>query len=125
MRERLTPDDCVPRLVLDGDLAISECTSELVEWLDRMSPHGLDNPEPLFRTRDVTIESAAAVGGGKHLRLMVRDGTGRAEAIGFGLGDQAAAVSRAGRCDLAYVPTRNEWMGEVRLQLKVKGVRLP
>ena len=125
VRERLTPDDCVPRLVLDGDLAISECTPELVEWLDRMSPHGLDNPEPLFRTRDVTIESAAAVGGGKHLRLMVRDGTGRAEAIGFGLGDQAAAVSRAGRCDLAYVPTRNEWMGEVRLQLKVKGVRLP
>jgi single-stranded-DNA-specific exonuclease len=125
VRERLSPDDCVPRLVLDGDLHLSECTLELVDWLERMSPHGLDNPEPLFRACDVGVESASAVGGGKHLRLTLRDGTGRAEAIGFGLGERAAAITRAGRCDVAFVPTRNEWMGETRIQLKVKGVKIP
>ena len=125
VRDRLSPDDCVPRLVLDGDLHLSECTLELVDWLERMSPHGLDNPEPLFRACDVVVESAAAVGGGKHLRLVLRDGTGRAEGIGFGLGAQAASVARAGRCDVAFVPTRNEWMGETRIQLKVKGVKIP
>ena len=31
----------------------------------------------------------------------------------------------SGVCDVAFVPTRNEWMGETRIQLKVKGVRLP
>ena len=123
--ERLAPEDCVPRLVLDGELSFAECTHELVEWLERMSPHGLDNPEPLYRTRDVVVESAMAVGGGKHLKLAVRDRTGRAEAIGFGLGDRASAVARAGTCDLAYVPTRNEWQGETTIQLKVKGVKLP
>jgi len=125
VRDRLTPDDCVPRLVLDGELSLADCSYELVEWLERMSPHGLDNPEPMFRTKDVTIDSATSVGGGKHLKLTVRDRTGRADAIGFGLGDQAAAVARAGRCDLAYVPTRNDWQGESRIQLKVKGVKLP
>jgi single-stranded-DNA-specific exonuclease len=125
VRERLAPEDCVPRLTLDGELHFSECTFELVEWLERMSPHGLDNPEPLFCTRDVTVESAAAVGGGKHLKLALVDGTGRAEAIGFGLGDLAPSLARARRCDVAYSPTRNEWMGETRLQLKVKGVKLP
>ena len=125
VRDRLSPGDCVPRLVLDGDLNLADCTLELIEWLDRMSPHGLDNPEPLFRASDVRVETATAVGGGKHLKLGLRDGTGRAEAIGFGLGDQAPAVARAGRCDVAFVPTRNEWMGETRIQLKVRGVRLP
>jgi single-stranded-DNA-specific exonuclease len=125
VRERLAPEDCVPRLTLDGELHFSECTLDLVEWLERMSPHGLDNPEPLFCTRDVSVESATAVGGGKHLKLALVDGTGRAEAIGFGLGNLAPALARARRCDVAYSPTRNEWMGETRVQLKVKGVKLP
>jgi len=67
----------------------------------------------------------SAVGGGKHLRLTVRDRTGNAEAIAFGLGDRAQSVATAGRCDVAFVPSRNEWMGETRVQLKVKGVRVP
>jgi single-stranded-DNA-specific exonuclease len=125
VRSRLTPDDCVPRLVIDGDLTLGENTLALVDWLERMSPHGLDNPEPLFRTEGVTVESASAVGGGKHLRLRVRDASGSAEAIGFGLGGLVQAVTNARVCDLAYVPTRNEWMGETRIQLKVKGVRVP
>jgi len=125
VRSRLTPDDCVPRLVIDGDLTLGENTLPLVDWLERMSPHGLDNPEPLFRTEGVTVESASAVGGGKHLRLRVRDASGSAEAIGFGLGGLVQAVTNARVCDLAYVPTRNEWMGETRIQLKVKGVRVP
>jgi single-stranded-DNA-specific exonuclease len=125
VRERLSPDDCVPRLELDADVTLGECTLDLVEWLERMSPHGLDNPEPQFRTDSVSVDGASAVGGGKHLRLRVRDATGSAEAIGFGMGARAAGISRAGRCGLAFVPTRNEWMGETRVQLKLKGVRVP
>ena len=124
VRERLSPDDCVPRLALDADVTLGECDLDLVEWLERMSPHGLDNLEPVFRAESVAVESASAVGGGKHLRMRVRDGSGVAEAIGFGMGARAAEVGRAGRCGLAFVPTRNEWMGETRVQLKLKGVRV-
>ena len=72
----------------------------------------------------MTIESSAAVGGGRHLRLSLRDATGTARAIGFGLGDQLELLSAGRRCDLALVPSRNEWMGETTVQLKVKGVRV-
>jgi single-stranded-DNA-specific exonuclease len=123
--ERLSPEDCVPRLVCDADLRLGECDMDLVEWIERLAPHGLDNPEPVFRAANLRVESAAAVGHGKHLRLTVRDDSGRAEAIGFGLGDQAPVLARLGRCDLAFVPARNEWLGETRVQLKVKGVRVP
>ena len=41
------------------------------------------------------------------------------------MGDRARALARAGRADLAFVPTRNEWSGEARVQLKLKGTRIP
>lgn len=125
VRERVSPEDFVPRIEIDADVHFSECTLDLVEWLERMSPHGLDNSEPLFRSPDALVESASAVAGGKHLRLRLRDSTGTAEAIGFGMGARVAEVARAGRCAIAFVPHRNEWMGETRVQLKLKGVRVP
>ncbi len=124
-RERLSPDSWTPRVTLDAELRLGECQMDLVEWLERLSPHGLDNPEPLFVARGLTVTQSTAVGGGKHLRLGLRDATGTAEAIGFGLGAMSDDVGRARVCDLAFAPTRNEWMGQTRVQLKVKGVRLP
>ena len=125
VRERLTPESCVPQMTIDGELRLGDCDLTLVEWLERMSPHGLDNPEPLFRSGEVVVESVSAVGGGKHLRLAVRDASGKAEAIGFGLGDRAREIAGTRRCELAFLPVRNEWMGETRVQLKVKGVLVP
>jgi single-stranded-DNA-specific exonuclease len=85
----------------------------------------LDNTEPLFRARDLLVDQASTVGGGRHLKLRLRDATGVAEAIGFHMGERLHEVGRAGRCDVAFAPTRNEWMGQARIQLKLKGVRVP
>jgi single-stranded-DNA-specific exonuclease len=123
VREKLTPEDCVPRLEIDGDARLSECDLTLVEWLERLSPHGLDNAEPLFRAQGVAVDSVVTVGQGKHVRMTVRDQSGAAEVIGFGLGDQAREIAGYRRCDVAFVPTRNTWMGETRVQLKLRGVR--
>jgi len=125
VRERVRPEDLVRRLEIDSDITLGECNDDLMEWVGRLSPHGLDNPEPVYRVPRAEVLAATVVGGGKHLRLSVRDGTGKAEAIGFGLGGQAEAVQRARACALAFVPTRNEWNGTSRIQLKVKGIRLP
>jgi single-stranded-DNA-specific exonuclease len=123
VRERLEPEDTVPRLWLDGELRFAECDLDLVHWLERMSPHGLGNTEPVFSITGAVIDHVAAVGGGKHLRLRVHDATRSAEAIGFGFGERAAQLRAGGTCDLAFVPSRNEWMGETRVQLKLKDVR--
>jgi len=125
VRERVSADAYVPRLTIDADLRLGECDMALVEWLERMSPHGLDNPEPLFHVPGVSVDAAGTVGQGRHLKLQVRDATGTAEVIGFGLGDRVGELRRGTRCALACAPTRNEWMGETRVQLKVKGVRIP
>ena len=124
VREQREPGDFVQRLELDADLRASACDMELIEWLERMAPHGLGNAEPLFRMAGANLESVQVVGGGKHLKLRVSDnsGSGEVEAIGFGLGKHADELERSGRADLAFVPTRNEWNGRESVQLKLKGV---
>jgi single-stranded-DNA-specific exonuclease len=124
-RERLDLEACVPRLTVDADLSFEACDLGLLDWLERLPPHGLGNPEPTFRAEQVRVESLNRVGNGKHLRMWLRDPTGFAEAIGFGLGDRAGEIGVGERCDLAFIPQRNEWMGETRVQLKVKGLQRP
>lgn len=125
VRSRLMPEDFVPLLTLDAEVQLSECDLGLADWLERLSPHGLGNAEPVFAAHDVRATRVTTVGGGKHLRMTVADSSGSAEAIGFGYGERAGEIGRAGRCDVAFVPSRNEWMGESRVQLKLKGVRVP
>jgi single-stranded-DNA-specific exonuclease len=123
VRERMSPEEMVRRLEYDSAITLGECDHGLADWIERLAPHGLGNPEPVYHLPQVEVTSVAVVGGGKHLRLGVNDGTGAAEAIGFGFGDRAEAVRSAGRCALLGVPTRSEWNGTPRLQLKLKGLR--
>jgi single-stranded-DNA-specific exonuclease len=122
--ERFDPELAAPCLEVDADVTLAECGPDLVGWLERLGPHGLDNPEPVYRAT-VSIESVSQVGGGKHLRLGVRDATGAREAIGFGMASRAEALVRSGRCELAFVPEHNEWMGETRVQLRLRELRVP
>ncbi|MEO5988455.1 MAG: single-stranded-DNA-specific exonuclease RecJ [Candidatus Eisenbacteria bacterium] len=124
-REQYQPDQFTTRLELDAEVLVSECSFEMVEWLERMTPHGLDNPEPVFHIHDAQLLNISTVGAGKHVRFTVRDGTGEVEAIGFGMGDLKPALLAAGRADLAFVPTINTWNDQQRVQLKLKGVRIP
>lgn len=125
VREARPAEAAGQRLEVDSDVRVSECDAELVRFLERMAPHGLDNPEPVFRMLDARVREVSVVGAGKHVRLRVADDLGEVDAIGFGFGDLAPALRAAGRADLAFVPTLNEWNGDTRIQLKLKGVRLP
>jgi single-stranded-DNA-specific exonuclease len=124
VRAEYDPERFTSRIEVDDDLTLDACTPELVEWLERMAPHGLDNPEPQFQMLGARVERVVQVGNKQHLRFnVVADGK-QVEVIGFGMGEQADALRRAGRADLVFNPTRNEWNDEVRVQLKLKSLRL-
>ncbi len=125
VREQHRPEQFVSRVEVDADLRVGECDDELVSWLERMAPHGLDNTEPLFQMLGARVAQVTRVGRDKHVRFRVVSDEGDVEAIGFGMGDLAPALSRAGRADLVFAPTRNEWKDEMRVQLKLKAVRIP
>lgn len=124
VRRTLDPTSFGPSLTLDDELPLGGCDLELVGWLERMPPFGLGNGEPTFRANEVAVDSVSRVGGGRHLKFRARDESGGAEAIAFHSGERADELARAGRCAIAFVPQRNEWMGESRVQLKIKALRM-
>ena len=119
------PEDCVPRLAIDAEVRLWRVRPR--RWSTGSSGcrrTGSAIPSRCSWRRGVAIEAATAVGGGKHLRMTVRDATGARR--GDRLRPRRRRPPRSPRraaATLAFVPTRNEWMGEPRIQLKLKGVR--
>lgn len=128
--EAADEDRFATRIRYEAELAPQDCTLELVQALERLAPFGLDNPEPVFRMDGVRLLQPREVGQGRHLRFDVHAPGGRGretiEAIGFGFAERFAlsGLRSATRADLLVVPSRNEWMGQTRLQLKLRDLRI-
>ena len=121
---RLTEEDFSHRLDLDSEIGLEQCNLGLVEWLERLSPWGLRNSEPLFLAQEVELSGWSSVVSRNHLKMVVRQNGHVSECIGFNLGHLAGELNRApGRFSLAFTPIRNVWQGRERVQLKVKGVQ--
>jgi single-stranded-DNA-specific exonuclease len=122
---RLTQEDYVPKLSIDGPLALDACDERLVQFLDRLSPFGIGNSEPLFVADGVELAQPPSVVSRNHLKLVVRQNGREIDCIGFGMGHLAAPIrSGAGRLAIAFVPTLNVWQNRARLQLKLRDVQL-
>jgi single-stranded-DNA-specific exonuclease len=122
---RLMPDDYVPKLSIDGPLSLDDCNEELVEFLDRLSPFGIGNAEPLFIANDVHLASPPMVVSRNHLKLSLRQNGREIDCIGFGMGHLAGPIqSDPGRVSIAFVPTINVWQNRSRLQLKLRDIQI-
>lgn len=122
---RINPDDYVPKLSIDGTLSLEDCNEELVEFLDRLSPFGIGNAEPLFVADDVRLASPPLVVSRNHLKMSIRHNGREFDCIGFGMGHLAGRIqSDPGRISVAFVPTINVWQNRSRLQLKLRDIQL-
>lgn len=122
---RLKPEDYVPKLSIDGPLSLDDCNEELVNFLDRLSPFGIGNAEPLFVASQVRLASAPTVVSRNHLKLSLRQNGREIDCIGFGMGHFAAPIQAdPERVSIAFVPTINVWQNRARLQLKLRDIQI-
>jgi single-stranded-DNA-specific exonuclease len=119
----LTLEDLEPRCRVDALVHPGELTERAVEGLCVLGPFGQGNPEPVLvaiglsaRTR--VLESKR--GGAGHLKLSLPDAP-RLDAIGFGMAERAGEA--AGKVDLAFQATVDEYRGQRRVALKLKDLR--
>ena len=120
LNERLTDDDLVAEVELDAVVALEDVDVRLASEIERLSPFGVSNREPVLGVREASVVRTEIVGK-SHLRLMLKqDGTQR-KAIGFGFG--ALHPIKGGSFDVAFHPCMDEWQGKKRLSLKVKDLR--
>jgi single-stranded-DNA-specific exonuclease len=59
----------VPQLDYDAELALTDITPEFFTWLTRCAPFGIDNPEPTFLTRNVTLAAPVRLIQERHICL--------------------------------------------------------
>lgn len=122
-RERLDGRELRPTLRPDVDLDLAEADLELVRWLSYLGPHGIGNPGPLFRARDLRVEGARVVGE-RHLKAVLRRGAARIDAIGFGLADRLPPERLGDEpFDALFRLERNEWRGRASVQAKLTDLR--
>jgi single-stranded-DNA-specific exonuclease len=116
----LTDDDLVPEVELDALVSLDEIDSRVVAEIERLSPFGRSNRQPLLGATDAHVLRTEVVGRG-HLRLVLRHNGCERRAIGFGLADMHPV--KGGGFDIAFYPYMDKWRGSTNLRLKIKDLQ--
>jgi len=124
-RQRLTPEDLIPRCKVDAVVGVKELDERAVEALQRLGPFGQGNPEPVLVLRHQVarprVLASKSGGGAGHLKLALVDAPA-VDAIGFGMADRLALTE--GPVDLAFQASFDTFRGQRRLSLKLKDLRI-
>ena len=122
---RLSDDDMLPTLHLDGHLDHADVSLNACAEIATLAPFGHGNAEPLFLVPHVRVLDARRVGAdGAHLTFTVALESGESvRCIAFGAGAREGELSAMRNADLAATLQRDVWRGDERLQLRVKDFR--
>lgn len=124
VRARLGPEDLVPVLRLDAEVAFADLALEAVRDLERLEPFGVGNPTPLLLTRRVRVLDVRTIGrDGDHLKFRIEEGGRRLDALAWRKAEGLAHVAPGMVVDLAHTPQVNRWNGREGVQVVVEGMR--
>ncbi len=125
--ETITDEQLVPSIEVDLEVDLDQLTMNFFTQIQRMAPFGPSNMAPVFVTHNLKDSGRSkCVGDGSHLKLEVMQGDQSQtffSGIGFGLGSLEKEVQSGRRFSLAYTLEKNEYRGNVSLQLMVKDLR--
>jgi len=107
-------------LLLDAWVdAAADLNDRFWEDLERIGPFGYGNEEPVLGMRGVRIAKQDVVGG-NHLKLLLESGSTLLPSIGFGMGQEAAALENGpSRWDVAFTPQQEIWKGRPITSLRI------
>ncbi len=125
-RRELTPDRLERSLWIDAEVPLASLSLAVVEEIERLEPHGIENPRPLLLTSDVEIvgEPRAVGERADHLQFTCRQGDFTARAIAFKQAEKGRILKAGVRASVVYHPSVNEWKGRREVQLEVRDFEL-
>jgi single-stranded-DNA-specific exonuclease len=117
VRQQLSDRPREATLPVDGYLALLEITLDLVADLERLAPFGAGNPPLVLASRDLHLQSQAALGrDGEHLALIVEDADGNTRRVIWWQG--AGWPLPQGRFDLAFAARASTYGGQRDVQVE-------
>jgi single-stranded-DNA-specific exonuclease len=127
--ERITPEQLVPQIEIDGELNFSEITPKFYRILKQFEPFGPGNMNPVFFAENVSDNGQGRKVGntGDHLKLNLIQEDNPFEdmpAIAFNQGKRFDKITGGNTFDIAYSVTENHFRGTTNLQLNIKDFKI-
>jgi single-stranded-DNA-specific exonuclease len=131
----LAETELIPVLQAEMEVKLSDLHPSLLKYLNELEPTGVENPSPLFISRNVEIRQINAIGRNKdHLKLILSDPRYHddkqvrapviVDAIAFQFGYLAEICSSGDRIDIIYSYEINNFNGQQTIQLNVRDIQL-
>lgn len=112
----------IPLQTYDAEVALSECSFDLLKALSQIAPFGCGNPAPLFLAKSLCPEERRAVGAdGAHLKVTFRQDKCLMGGIAFGMGQMAQTLPD--RVDVVFALEENHFRGQSSLQMAVQAIK--
>ncbi len=117
--------DGAPRTALDVDCCIPPelLTVRGIASLNGLEPCGNGCPKPVLMMKNLIVDRISLVGGGRHMRLRLRDRQHNLGAIYFSATPESASIQPGDLVDVAFTPQINEFRGERSAQMNILDIR--
>ncbi len=117
-------EQSLPVLRLDCKLNPASVNLEMLSVINLLEPFGAENPQPLFGLFNMKITGIQPVGNNKHIRLTVNRNGVSLPVMVFSVAAEEFEFNVSDVVDLAVRLTQNEYMGEVKVSIQVKDIKL-
>jgi single-stranded-DNA-specific exonuclease len=123
--ETLGPEDLMPRLRIDGDLAFRSISGEVAAGVASLAPFGAGNPRPVFSTRRVEIVDGPRKLKERHLKMALKQDGRIFRAIAWRAAERADALAEhKAAVDVAFSLDQNQYNGETYVELSIADFRM-
>jgi single-stranded-DNA-specific exonuclease len=117
--------DLEPTLEIDAELRLLDIEENSFQQIQRLSPFGNANPQPLFVARELEIAVEPRIMKEKHLKFRVEQDGRELDAIAWNMSQYARDLQESkGRVSLAFSLSQNTFQATKGLQLVVKDIHL-
>lgn len=122
----ISEEQLQPEILIDAKLDFAQINLKFFNILNRFSPFGPENMQPIFCTEGVLDAGYAKIVGENHLKCLLyqtSDPENRIDAIGFKLGKHLPLLKSKRPFKIAYCIEQNIWNDQVALQLVIKDIQ--
>lgn len=118
----IKPEMLIPEIVIDAEIEFKDVQMAFYNIVQQMEPFGPENMKPVFLSRRVVDKGFSKVVKEEHLRFVLQQNQFTLTGIAFGKGHMLPLLQQ-GPVDIVYHIEKNEYNGNISLQMKVLDFR--